>query len=172
VNLSTAIYLGVFSRADKSTRRYRTQAHGSNGTLSKRAYPCLEIQRPGVSAIEVRLAAGRPQPHCRSQRFDLPRDVAPSRQARSAHHPCGCGSRASGQPYWIDAGILPPGGFIAYAVHQSTMDSRERHRELVARLATQDPRLQVAQVDGSRMACGHRGGKAVGQRSEGNALLR
>jgi len=37
--------------------------------------------------------------------------------------------------------------------------------------ATQDPRLQVAQVDGSRMACGHRGGKAVGQRSEGNALL-
>jgi hypothetical protein len=47
------------------------------------------------------------------------------------------------------------------------MDAPERHHELVARLATQDPRLQVAQVDGSRMACGHRGGKAVGQRSEG-----
>ena len=26
----------------------------------------------------------------------------------------------------IDAGILPPGGFIAYAVHQSMMDSTER----------------------------------------------
>jgi hypothetical protein len=44
----------------------------------------------------------------------------------------------------IDAGILPPGDFIAYAVHQSVMDSTERHRELVARLATQGPRLKVA----------------------------
>jgi len=44
----------------------------------------------------------------------------------------------------IDAGILPPDGFIAYAVHQSMMDSTERHRELVARLAAQGPRLQVA----------------------------
>jgi hypothetical protein len=48
----------------------------------------------------------------------------------------------------VDAGILPPGGFIAYAVHQPMMDSTERHRELVARLATQGPRLQVAQVVG------------------------
>src|SRR5262245_16713520 len=42
----------------------------------------------------------------------------------------------------IDAGILPPGSFIAYAVHQSVMDSTQRHRELIARLATQGPRLQ------------------------------
>jgi hypothetical protein len=44
----------------------------------------------------------------------------------------------------IDAGILPPGGFIAYAVHQSMMDAAERDRELVARLAAQGLRLQVA----------------------------
>jgi hypothetical protein len=44
----------------------------------------------------------------------------------------------------IDAGILPPGGFISYPVHQSMMDATERHRELVARLAAQGPRLQVA----------------------------
>ena len=43
----------------------------------------------------------------------------------------------------VDAGILPPGSFIAYAVHQSMMDTAERHRELVARLATQGSRLQV-----------------------------
>src|SRR5262245_45635908 len=48
----------------------------------------------------------------------------------------------------IDASILPPGGFIAYAVHQSMMDSTERHCEFVARLATQGPRLQVAQMVG------------------------
>src|SRR5262249_23884532 len=48
----------------------------------------------------------------------------------------------------IDAGILPPGGFIAYAVHQSVMDSTQRHRELIARLATHGPRLQVAQMMG------------------------
>ena len=44
----------------------------------------------------------------------------------------------------IDAGIPPPGGFITYAVHQSVMDSTQRHRELIARFATQGPRLQVA----------------------------
>ena len=49
---------------------------------------------------------------------------------------------------WVDAGILPPGGFIADAVHQSMVDSTERHRELVARLTTQGPRLQVAWVMG------------------------
>src|SRR6516162_5271593 len=48
----------------------------------------------------------------------------------------------------IDAGILPPGGFVPYAVHQSVMDSTQRHRELIARLATQGPRLQVAQMVG------------------------
>jgi hypothetical protein len=44
----------------------------------------------------------------------------------------------------IDAGILPPGGFVPYAVHQSMVDSTKRHRELVARLATQGLRLQVS----------------------------
>jgi hypothetical protein len=48
------------------------------------------------------------------------------------------------RPGRIDASILPPGGFIAYAVHQSVMDSTELHRELVARLATQGPRLKMA----------------------------
>ena len=41
----------------------------------------------------------------------------------------------------VDAGILPPGGFIADAVHQPMMNAAERHRELVARLAAQCPRL-------------------------------
>jgi hypothetical protein len=91
---------------------------------------------PGVSAIEVRLAAGCPQPHCRSPRFDLPRDVAPSRQARSAHDRAAVVPELPGSLDRIEAGVPPPGGFIAYAVHQSMMDSRERHRELVARLAT------------------------------------
>jgi hypothetical protein len=44
----------------------------------------------------------------------------------------------------VDAGILPPSGFIADAVHQPMMDAAERHCELVARLATQGRRLQVA----------------------------
>jgi hypothetical protein len=42
----------------------------------------------------------------------------------------------------IDGGILPPGGFIAYAVHQAMMDATEWDRELIACLATQGPRLQ------------------------------
>src|SRR5262245_39991196 len=49
---------------------------------------------------------------------------------------------------WVDAGILPPGCFIAHAVHQPMVDAAERHRELVARLSTQGPRLQVAQMVG------------------------
>ena len=56
-------------------------------------------------------------------------------------------------PYWlvgcwgVDAGVLPPGGFIAYAVaSKPMMDSAERRRELVARLVTQGSRLQMAQV--------------------------
>ena len=44
----------------------------------------------------------------------------------------------------VDAGILPPGGFIAHAVHQTMMNAAERHRELVARLAAERARLQVA----------------------------
>ena len=56
----------------------------------------------------------------------------------------GLSPKLTGGLHWVDAGILPPGGFIAYAVHQPMMDSTERHRELVARLATQGPWLQVA----------------------------
>ena len=44
----------------------------------------------------------------------------------------------------VNAGLLPPGYFVAHPVHQPMMDSTERHRELVARLTTQGPRLQVA----------------------------
>jgi hypothetical protein len=98
----------------------------------------------------------------RPKRFDLPRDVAPPARARSAPDPCRCRSRASGAA----AGILPPGGFIAYAVHQSMMDSTERHCEFVARLATQGPRLQVRRWWGSD-GLRPRGGRAVGRRSEG-----
>jgi hypothetical protein len=56
----------------------------------------------------------------------------------------GCSPKLTGGLDWVDAGILPPGGFVAYAVHQPMMDAAERHRELVARLTTQGPRLQVA----------------------------
>jgi hypothetical protein len=56
----------------------------------------------------------------------------------------GLSPKLTGGLDWVDAGILPPGGFIAYTVHQSVMDSTERHRELIACLATQGPRLQVA----------------------------
>ena len=41
----------------------------------------------------------------------------------------------------VDPGRRPPGGFISYAVHQPMMNAAERHRELVARLAAQGPRL-------------------------------
>ena len=41
----------------------------------------------------------------------------------------------------IDAGLLPPGGFVAHAVHQPMMDAAERNREFVAGLAAQGPRL-------------------------------
>jgi hypothetical protein len=56
----------------------------------------------------------------------------------------GLAPKLTGGLHWVDAGILPPGSFIAHTVYQSMMDSTERHRELVARLATQGPRLQVA----------------------------
>ena|SRR6266446_4515459 len=75
----------------------------------------------------------------RPKRFDLPRDVAPSARARSAPDPCRCRSRASGAA----AGILPPRGFIAYAVYQSMMDSTERHR-LVASSLPSDKKLVLA----------------------------
>ena len=47
---------------------------------------------------------------------------------------------------WVDAGILPPRGFIADPVHQSMMNAAERHRELVARLAAQGPRLHETKM--------------------------
>src|SRR5215813_10345258 len=56
--------------------------------------------------------------------------------------------------------------FIAYAVHQPITDSTKRHRELVARLASQSSRLQGAYVMGVGWLAA-KGGKAVGQRSEG-----
>ena len=46
----------------------------------------------------------------------------------------------------IDAGLLPPGGFIAHAVHQPMMDAAERDREFVAGLAAQGPRLHEPKV--------------------------
>jgi hypothetical protein len=62
--------------------------------------------------------------------------------------PAGIVPELAGSHSGVDAGILPPGGFVAYPVHQPMMDAAERHRELVACLATQGPRLQVAQVMG------------------------
>jgi hypothetical protein len=56
----------------------------------------------------------------------------------------GLSPKLTGGLDWVDAGILPPAGFIAYAVHQPMMDTAERHREFVARLAAQSPRLQMA----------------------------
>jgi hypothetical protein len=53
----------------------------------------------------------------------------------------GLSPKLTGGLDWVDAGILPPGGFIADAVHQPMMDAAERHSELVARLAAQGPRL-------------------------------
>src|SRR5262245_55947602 len=89
----------------------------------------LSSPTPIEHIVVVGLAAGCPQPQCRSQRFDLPREVVPSVRALAG---------SLGQ---IDASILPPGGF-AYAVHQAMMDATEWDREFVARLATQGPRLQ------------------------------
>jgi hypothetical protein len=92
------------------------QAHGRWPTgTRKRADSCLEVQVPGSAlsrsgwlTVEVRGSV------CRGT----------SRQARFAHDPYGCGSRASDSLDRIDAGVLPPGGFIAYAVHQSMMDAQ------------------------------------------------
>jgi len=46
----------------------------------------------------------------------------------------------------IDAGVLPPGGFVAHAMHQPVMDAAERDHEFVARFAAERSRLQIAQV--------------------------
>ena len=53
----------------------------------------------------------------------------------------GLSPKLTGGLDWVDSCILPPGGFIADAVHQPMMNAAERHRELVARLAAQGPRL-------------------------------
>jgi hypothetical protein len=45
----------------------------------------------------------------------------------------------------IDAGVLPPGSFIVYAVHQSMMVSGTANSSLAC---DQGPRLQVAHVMG------------------------
>ena len=70
-----------------------------------------------------------------------PRD--PTGNGLADHEP-GLSPKRTGGFDGVDAGILPPGGFIAHAVHQPMMDATERDRELVARLATQGPWLQVA----------------------------
>ena len=46
----------------------------------------------------------------------------------------------------VDAGLFPPGGFIAHAMHQPMMDAAERDREFVACLAAQGARLHVAKM--------------------------
>ena len=46
----------------------------------------------------------------------------------------------------IDAGVLPPGCFVADAMHQPMMDAAERDREFVAGLAAERARLQVPQM--------------------------
>ena len=46
----------------------------------------------------------------------------------------------------IDAGGLPPGLFVADAMHLAVVRSAERHRELITRLAPQRTRLRIAQV--------------------------
>src|SRR6266511_4129160 len=48
----------------------------------------------------------------------------------------------------IDAGGLPPGAFVADAMHGPVMHAAERDREFVARLAAERARLHVAQMMG------------------------
>jgi hypothetical protein len=50
----------------------------------------------------------------------------------------------------VDAGFLPPGCFIAHAVHQPMVDSAERDSELVARLAAERAGLGEAEMMGIR----------------------
>src|SRR5262249_1090357 len=46
----------------------------------------------------------------------------------------------------VDAGCLPPSLLIPGTVYRAVMDTAERHRELIAGLAAERARLQVAQV--------------------------
>ena len=55
--------------------------------------------------------------------------------------------RASGDG-WINAGILPPGGFIAKAMGLAMMPPAQRHGELVTCLAAQRAVLREAQMVG------------------------
>ena len=50
----------------------------------------------------------------------------------------------------IDAGVLPPGGFVADTVHQPVMDAAERNCEFVAGLAAKRPRLHKSDLMGVR----------------------
>jgi hypothetical protein len=122
---------------------------------------------PGISAIEVRLAAGCPEPRCRSQRFDLPRDVAPPAQVRCAPDPCGCRSRACGQPG--PDRCRHPSTRRLHCLRGAPTDDGFDTAAPRTRRSPCDPRPAAAggAGDGGRMACSHRGGKAVGQRSEG-----
>jgi hypothetical protein len=44
----------------------------------------------------------------------------------------------------VNAGIFPPGRFVAHTVHQAMMDAAERDREFVTRFAAERPRLHEA----------------------------
>jgi hypothetical protein len=46
----------------------------------------------------------------------------------------------------VNAGIFPPGRFVAHTVHQAMMDATKRNREFVAGLATERARLHEPQV--------------------------
>jgi hypothetical protein len=46
----------------------------------------------------------------------------------------------------IDAGLLPPGGLVAHAVHQPMMDATQWDREFVVGLAAQGSRLHEPKV--------------------------
>jgi hypothetical protein len=45
---------------------------------------------------------------------------------------------------WIDAGRLPPNSLVAGAMDRAMMDAAARHGQLVAGLAAERSRLQVA----------------------------
>src|SRR5262249_22483947 len=60
-------------------------------------------------------------------------------------HPCPV-PKLLGNIERVDVGGLPPGLFIADAMHLAMVHPAERHRELVACLAPERPWLCVAQV--------------------------
>ena len=48
----------------------------------------------------------------------------------------------------VDAGSFPPGSFIAGAMHRPVMDAAKWHREFIAGLAAECPRLHVPEMMG------------------------